>query len=236
MLESLRRLLRRTPAWPRRGREWSRVAAWAAALAGLVPLLAIEYRVTEREWTMEREVPCGVRVRKTWLLQKGWTVILRGGQHGLERVRVRAKWRGRRVVAWKERRLKTLREPVREVRLAGAGTARNSVNAPTLTRAVRSLAVQSTAYDAGPRDNSYRNAGTTKLGWRTRRGIAAVDPQVIPLRSLLWIEGYGLAWAGDIGGAIKGDRIDLCFNTTEDALAWGRRRTHVYVLQGVRRR
>jgi 3D (Asp-Asp-Asp) domain-containing protein len=61
-----------------------------------------------------------------------------------------------------------------------------------------------------------------------------VDPRVIPLRSLLYVAGYGLAWAGDVGGAIKGDRVDLCFNRTEDAVAWGRRWVRVYVLEGVR--
>jgi 3D (Asp-Asp-Asp) domain-containing protein len=73
-------------------------------------------------------------------------------------------------------------------------------------------------------------AGITCLGWRTRYGIAAVDPKVIALKSLVYVDGYGLAWAGDIGGDIKGNRIDLCYNTTKEALNWGRRKVRVYVL------
>jgi 3D (Asp-Asp-Asp) domain-containing protein len=87
-----------------------------------------------------------------------------------------------------------------------------------------------TAYDPSPESNSVDWAGITCLGWRTRYGIAAVDPKVIALKSLVYVDGYGLAWAGDIGGDIKGNRIDLCYNTTKEALNWGRRKVRVYVL------
>ena len=39
--------------------------------------------------------------------------------------------------------------------------------------------------------------------------MMAVDPKVIPLGSKVWVEGYGEAIAGDTGGAIKGNRIDI---------------------------
>src|SRR5699024_5832372 len=41
--------------------------------------------------------------------------------------------------------------------------------------------------------------------------VVAVDPSVIPLGSRVWVSGYGEAIAGDTGGAIKGNRIDLHF-------------------------
>jgi 3D (Asp-Asp-Asp) domain-containing protein len=53
---------------------------------------------------------------------------------------------------------------------------------------------------------------------------------VIPLYTRLYIEGYGPAIAGDIGGAIKGHKIDLCFDTLSEALDWGRRPATVYIL------
>lgn len=70
----------------------------------------------------------------------------------------------------------------------------------------------------------------TYTGMKAGFGVVAVDPKVIPLRSVLFIEGYGHAIAGDIGGAIKGYRIDLGFDSTREATRWGRRPVRVYIL------
>lgn len=53
--------------------------------------------------------------------------------------------------------------------------------------------------------------GYTRLGWQLRKGIVAVDPAVIPLRTEMYVPGYGLARAGDTGGGIKGKLVDLGF-------------------------
>ncbi|KAA0229288.1 hypothetical protein FCG40_08655 [Fimbriimonadia bacterium ATM] len=70
----------------------------------------------------------------------------------------------------------------------------------------------------------------TAIGMRAGHGIAAVDPRVIKMRTMLFIEGYGFAIAGDTGGAIKGNRIDLCFQTHTEALKFGRRNVRVHIL------
>ncbi|MDR7423182.1 MAG: ubiquitin-like domain-containing protein [Armatimonadota bacterium] len=72
--------------------------------------------------------------------------------------------------------------------------------------------------------------GTTAIGLEAGYGVVAVDPRVIPLRSLLYIEGYGRAIAGDTGGAIKGYRIDLGYNTPREAYQFGRKVVRVYIL------
>ncbi|MGQ7075067.1 3D domain-containing protein, partial [Escherichia sp. SP-MK2] len=41
--------------------------------------------------------------------------------------------------------------------------------------------------------------------------LIAVDPKVIKLGTKVWVEGYGDAIAGDTGGAIKGNKIDVLF-------------------------
>ena len=61
-------------------------------------------------------------------------------------------------------------------------------------------------------------------------GVVAVDPRVIPLRTRLYIENYGYAIAGDVGSAIKGNRIDLGFTTVDECMRFGRRKVIVYVL------
>lgn len=72
--------------------------------------------------------------------------------------------------------------------------------------------------------------GMTALGRRAGKGIAAVDPRVIPIGTHLFIPGYGFAIAGDTGGDIVGNRIDLGFDSTREALLFGRRDVKVYRL------
>ncbi len=88
------------------------------------------------------------------------------------------------------------------------------------------LKMRSTSYD----DECKGCTGRTYLGTEVTKGVCAVDPKVIPLRSRLYIEGYGFCRAEDIGGAIKGNKIDLGFDDAEEA-HWGTRMVTVYMLE-----
>jgi 3D (Asp-Asp-Asp) domain-containing protein len=61
-------------------------------------------------------------------------------------------------------------------------------------------------------------------------GTCAVDRRLIPMGTVLYIEGYGYAVAADTGTSINGNCIDLFFNSFGDACRWGRRSVKVYVL------
>lgn len=81
------------------------------------------------------------------------------------------------------------------------------------------------------KSTAYTHTGSrTATGVVPKRGIVAVDPKVIPLGSKLYIDGYGFAVAQDIGGSIKGHRIDLFMDTKTEALKWGVRTVRVYLL------
>ena len=69
----------------------------------------------------------------------------------------------------------------------------------------------------------------TATGAYLQYGIAAVDPDVIPLGTSMYVEGYGNAIAADMGGAIVGNRIDLAFDSYQEALNWGRQYVNVYI-------
>ncbi len=60
--------------------------------------------------------------------------------------------------------------------------------------------------------------------------MVAVDPSVIKLGSKVWVEGYGTAIAGDTGGAIKGNKIDILVQTDAQARNWGRKKVRIKVL------
>jgi 3D (Asp-Asp-Asp) domain-containing protein len=77
----------------------------------------------------------------------------------------------------------------------------------------RHLTVSATCYDL---------SGHTATGMPVGHGVVAVDPSVIPLGTRMYVPGYGNGVAADVGGAIKGDIIDLWMTPSECA-AWGRR-------------
>lgn len=73
--------------------------------------------------------------------------------------------------------------------------------------------------------------GITSTGRKAGYGIVAVDPRVIPLGTRVYVNGYGYAVAADTGKAIKGKRIDLCFNTHAEAKRFGRRTVTVKLIR-----
>lgn len=79
--------------------------------------------------------------------------------------------------------------------------------------------------------------GITATGTRAKVGTIAVDPRVISLGTKVYVEGlygannYGYAVAEDTGGAIKGNIIDLYFNTHAETVVWGRQQVRVYILK-----
>lgn len=98
------------------------------------------------------------------------------------------------------------------------------------TRYVKALTMKATAYCPCSKCNHPYTGQPSAIGLPLKKGIAAVDPQVIKLGTRLYVEGYGDAIAADTGGNIKGNRIDLCFNTHSEALKWGIQNVKVYVL------
>lgn len=98
-------------------------------------------------------------------------------------------------------------------------------------RGGRVMRMMATAYDPGPRSCGPRCTGRTANGMKAQKGVVAVDPRVIPLGTKLYVEGYGYCIAADTGGAIKGNKIDLCFNTYGEAIRFGRRWVNVEILK-----
>lgn len=94
----------------------------------------------------------------------------------------------------------------------------------------RTITVSATAYTAYCPGCS----GVTYTGIDLRANpnakVIAVDPDVIPLGSRVYVEGYGEAIAGDIGGAINGHDIDVFVSNKSEALQWGRKDVQVTIL------
>ena len=98
----------------------------------------------------------------------------------------------------------------------------------------RSFVAEATAYtldfQSTGRHPDHPLFGVTASGMMAQVGVVAVDTNVIPFHTRMYIEGYGFAVAGDRGGAIRGYKVDLFFDTREEAFQFGRRHIRVWIL------
>jgi 3D (Asp-Asp-Asp) domain-containing protein len=94
----------------------------------------------------------------------------------------------------------------------------------------KKIKMVATAYYPGD-PLSWKDGTITFLGQKMQRGIVAVDPKVIPLKTRLFISGYGYGYAGDTGASIRGKRIDLGVNNAKEEKSWMFRDVNVYILE-----
>jgi 3D (Asp-Asp-Asp) domain-containing protein len=183
---------------------------------------------------VHRAVPPPVEHLISFRLSIGREKIVQKGSPGEREISYRVTRQANRSQAPRRAIIatRTLRQPRPRVIAAGIGdysalasfAKREYDGSIKLAKAAMSMVA--TAYTA----NCYGCSGVTASGQRAGHGIVAVDPRVIPLGTHLYIPGYGNAVAGDTGGAIHGNRVDLGFNSDSDAMQFGRRSVIVYVL------
>ncbi|MDW0114634.1 3D domain-containing protein [Sporosarcina saromensis] len=94
----------------------------------------------------------------------------------------------------------------------------------------KEMTVTATAYTAYCTGCSGTTATGIDLRSNPNQKVIAVDPSIIPLGTKVWVEGYGEAIAGDVGGAIKGNKIDVFIPSYESAMEWGVKKVKIKVL------
>jgi uncharacterized protein YabE (DUF348 family) len=174
-----------------------------------------------------------VEYQKDLRLERGEQKVLRTGTPGLAERRVKITYEDgweTGVVTLAERILKPALDTV--IALGIKPVVRTLETSRGSYRYLELKLMDATAYYPGPEScGIYAINGRTFLGKKAGFGLVAVDPRVIPLGTKLYIEGYGPAEAADKGSAIKGNRIDLCFETYREAEMFGRRPVKVYILE-----
>lgn len=100
---------------------------------------------------------------------------------------------------------------------------------------IRTLTMEITAYSEHyescgklPTDPAY---GITASGEKVRKGIVAADTRVIPMHSLIEIEGYGRFEVKDTGSAIQGNKLDIYLPSHQEAVKFGRRKAKVHIIR-----
>lgn len=199
------------------------VAAMLTAVCGIASASPTQIKTEIKEHA--KPLPFSVKVEFSRTLGRGKTAVKTHGQDG-------------KIVTYYE--IKTLngkvisKMPIRTKRIApqdhimligpsGYATSRSGFKRSKV------LTMSATGYDISPQ-TLPGSTGRTATGIPARFGVIAVDPRVIPLGTYVFVEGYGFALAADTGGAIKGNKIDLCFSSRAEALRWGRRPVKVHIL------
>lgn len=118
----------------------------------------------------------------------------------------------------------------RTVSRGGNTAASSSSSSKDTNSGSKTITMRSTAYTANCAGCSGITATGINLNNNPHMKVIAVDPSVIPLGTRVHVEGYGEAIAGDTGGAIKGNKIDVHVPTKSDAYSWGRRSVKVTIL------
>lgn len=126
-------------------------------------------------------------------------------------------------------------KPKQKLKVSGSAV-KTAAKAKTPSRStsgnvVKEFTVSASAYTASCKGCS----GITRTGLNLKKNpglkVIAVDPKVIKLGTKVHVEGYGYAVAGDIGSAIKGNKIDVFMPSHSNALKWGRKNVKIKILK-----
>ena len=194
------------------------------------------YRVLVSEDMREEVVPRQTIVQPNTSQHASYSNVLTEGSDGSAEVLYRVVTRDGVEISREEITRTVTKAPVDQVvekGILGAKTVATSTNALKVKNIIQCTA---TAYTATPNGRGGFIERTAS-GRPASYGVVAVDPRVIPLGTKLYIESldgswaYGFAIAGDTGGAIKGKKVDLFFNTYNECIQYGRRQIKVYILE-----
>jgi len=198
-------------------------------------------RIITKEIIETEEIPFQTIEQDHWMIAHGAKQISRKGVAGIQESAYKVTYCNDEETVRTHLDTKLIKEPVDEVVFIGKAVLPDTINKEKKTIHIgnesftykKAVEVTATAYTC---ENS--SSKTTFTGTTARVGAIAVDPRVIPLNSKLYIissDGtswvYGYATAEDTGGFIKGNRIDLYFDTRAECIEFGRKSTTVYILE-----
>jgi uncharacterized protein YabE (DUF348 family) len=179
-------------------------------------------RVTEDFRIEDEPIPYDTVWQATDSLEIDQRSLLSQGVPGILRNRIRIRYENGTEVSqfsdgeWIEQ------NPVNEVMGYGTGIVIRTIETDAgVFEYWRVLRMRATAYTASSsgKPPDHPAFGITASGIQAGTGVVAIDPNVIPFRSWVYIPGYGVGYAGDTGGGIKGRWIDLGYDEDE-LVAW----------------
>ena len=182
--------------------------------------------VSRKKVTEDEVVAYAIETIPDESIGKGEEQILQAGQNGRKKVTFNIVSLDGEVVGKETVNTELIQEMQPLIRKVGTAET-VEINTGEISKYKEVFTMEATAYL--PTDGN--GEGITKMGTLARHGVVAVDPNVIPLGTRVFIPGYGVAIAEDTGSAILGNRIDLCMEDYTSAMIFGRRVVPVYILE-----
>lgn len=189
-------------------------------------------RVEKRTDVVEEEIDFKTTTKKDNSLAKGKEKVIQAGEKG----KIKKEYEVTLENGEEVKRTLQNEEKIKDSkdRIVAVGTKQSSKTTVSRSNASSSsgktIYMSSTAYTA----NCSGCSGITATGINLKKNpnvkVIAVDPNVIPLGTRVHVDGYGYAIAGDTGGAIRGNKIDVFFPSTSKANAWGSKTVKVKIL------
>lgn len=174
-------------------------------------------RVTKKVIEEEESVAYKTIRRSNSSMEVGSVKVVQEGRKGINLNTVEVTYEDGVEVQRKVLDTKSIKEPIDEI--VNVGTRIIASRGSSESGSYRTLTVTATAYSSQDPGVGTRTA----TGKVVQKGIIAVDTSVIPFGTKIYVPGYGYGIAADRGGAIKGNKIDVAFNTRREALQFGRR-------------
>ncbi|WP_078378399.1 G5 and 3D domain-containing protein [Sutcliffiella halmapala] len=189
-------------------------------------------RVEKVTDVVEEAIDYGVVTQNDSNLDRGKEQLVQEGQQGKVAKHYEVILENGKEVSRELVKEETLKESLERIVAVGtkAPPQPQQVVSRSNTSSSKEFYVSSTAYTASC--NGCSGVTSTGINLKTNPGakVIAVDPSVIPLGTKVYVEGYGYAVAGDTGGAIKGNKIDVFFPDKEAAYRWGRKKVKIKII------
>jgi uncharacterized protein YabE (DUF348 family)/3D (Asp-Asp-Asp) domain-containing protein len=169
-------------------------------------------RVTEDFRIQDEEIPFDNVFQETDQLEIDQRAVMSEGVTGILRRRIQVRYENGVEVSQTPAGEWVAREPVNRVVGYGTNVVIRVLDTPEgpleYWRVVRMRVTAYTAASSG-KEPDHPSYGITASGRPAGTGIVAIDPSVVPWQSSVYVPGYGIGFAGDTGGGVKGRWIDL---------------------------
>lgn len=179
-------------------------------------------RVTEDFRIVEEPIPYQTLWQASDELEIDQKAVISYGEPGVKRQRIRVRYENGVEVSQSIDGEWVAQEPVNEVIGYGTKIVLRTVDTPEgprdYWRKVRMRVTSYTAASSG-KPPDHPRYGITASGVPAGYGVVAIDRSVVPFRSDVYVPGYGVGFAGDTGGGVRGRWIDLGYDE-DNYQAW----------------